>query len=179
MIILIGGSSHVGKTLLSQKMIEKFHYPCLSLDHLKMGLIRTGITSLTVEDDYKMRYYLWPIVAEMIKTAIENKQNMIIEGCYIPGEWKNSFTQDYLDEIRCVFIVMSEDYIRSRFDDIRDYASVIETRLCDEPDVERLVFCSNNFRKDCTDFSIPCLEISEKYDIDEIMDRALSLMDMR
>lgn len=84
MIILITGATHTGKTLLAQRMLERFHYPYLSVDHLKMGLIRSGNTSLTVEDDEELTEYLWPIVREMIKTAIENKQNLIVEGCYIP-----------------------------------------------------------------------------------------------
>lgn len=129
MIILIGGSSHVGKTLISQKLIEKYHFPCTSLDHLKMGFIRTGKTELTVEDDYQMRYWLWPFAAEMVKTAIENNQNMILEGCYIPVEWKESFTEEYLDQIRCVYIVMSENYLRKNFHLLSDYANVIEKRL--------------------------------------------------
>lgn len=72
MIILITGASHTGKTLLAQRMLEKYHYPCLSIDHLKMGLIRSGNTDLTTEDDDEPTTYLWPIVREMIKTAIEN-----------------------------------------------------------------------------------------------------------
>lgn len=165
MIILIGGSSHVGKTYLAQKLMERLAYPYLSLDHLKMGFIRTGKTDLTVEDDYEMRYFLWPFAAEMIKTAIENDQNMIVEGCYIPGEWRDSFTQEYLDKIRCVFIVMSEAYIRREFKSIVDYANVIEHRMDDETDIERLIMCSKNFKKDCVDYGIDCIEIDEAYDV--------------
>ena len=80
MIILISGASHTGKTLLAQKLLEKYKYPILSIDLLKMGLIRSGNTSLTPEDDEKLEEYLWPIIREMIKTAIENKQSLIIEG---------------------------------------------------------------------------------------------------
>ena len=80
MVILLGGSSHVGKTLFAQKLLEELHYPYVSLDHLKMAFIRTGRTHLTVEDDAPMRYFLWPFAAEMIKTAIENGQNLIVEG---------------------------------------------------------------------------------------------------
>lgn len=82
MIILISGASHTGKTLLAQKLLEKYKYPILSIDLLKMGLIRSGNTSLTPEDDEKLEEYLWPIIREMIKTAIENKQSLIIEGAY-------------------------------------------------------------------------------------------------
>ena len=73
MIILITGASHTGKTVLAQKLLEKYKYPYLSIDHLKMGLIRSGYTKLTPEDDYKLTEYLWPIVREIIKTAIENR----------------------------------------------------------------------------------------------------------
>ena len=132
MIVLITGASHTGKTALAQKLLEKYKYPYLSMDHLKMGLIRSGYTSLTPEDDSKLTEYLWPIVREIIKTAIENEQNLIIEGCYIPFDWKQDFTQAYLDEIRYYCLVMSEMYIRNHFDTIKKYANTIETRLDDE-----------------------------------------------
>lgn len=46
-----------------------------------MGLIRSHYTELTPDDDDQMTDYLWPITREMAKTAIENNQNRIIEGC--------------------------------------------------------------------------------------------------
>ncbi len=70
MIILITGATHTGKTLLSQRLLEKYHYPYLSMDHVKMGLIRSGYTALTPYDDDQMTEYLWPIVREIIKTAV-------------------------------------------------------------------------------------------------------------
>ena len=79
MVILITGASHVGKTALAQRLLERNGYPYLSIDHLKMGLIRSGYTSLTpLSDDDALTAYLWPIVREMIKTAIENRQNLIV-----------------------------------------------------------------------------------------------------
>lgn len=170
MIILIGGSSHVGKTFLAQKIMEKTQYPYVSLDHLKMGLIRTGMTSLTPEDDYEMRYFLWPFAAEIIKTAIENDQNMIMEGCYIPGEWRDSFTPEYLEKIRCVFITMTPEYIEKNFDGICSEANVIEHRINDDPDKDRLIRCSENFRDDCVKFDINRIEISEKFCIDRMIE---------
>ena len=81
MVILIGGASHTGKTNLAQQLLEKYKYPYLSIDHLKMGLIRSGNTELTpMSDDLALTKYLWPIIREVIKTAIENGQNLIIEG---------------------------------------------------------------------------------------------------
>ena len=133
MIILISGASHTGKTALAQRLLEKYKYPYLSIDHLKMGLIRSQNTALTpLSDDKALTDYLWPIVREMIKTAIENDQNLIVEGCYIPYDWEKSFEPEYLKEIRYVCLVMSEDYIRNHFEDIRRYASVVENRGDDE-----------------------------------------------
>ena len=131
MVILIGGASHTGKTRLAQKLLEEHHYPYLSIDHLKMGLIRSGNTTLTPMDDDKLTDCLWPIVREMVKTAIENGQNLIVEGCYIPFNWKNDFDDDYLEHILCRFLIMSRRYIETHFDDIRHYANTIERRLDD------------------------------------------------
>ena len=131
-VVLITGASHIGKTALAQKLLEKYHYPYLSIDHLKMGMIRSSYTGLTpMSDDEDLTAFLWPIIREMIKTAIENKQNLIIEGCYIPFDWSKDFNKDYIKNIRYYCLVMSEDYIRNNFSDIKKYANVIENRLDD------------------------------------------------
>ena len=131
MIILITGASHTGKTVLAQRMLEKYKYPYLSIDHLKMGLIRSGNTDLTPDDDAELTEYLWPIVREIIKTAIENEQNLIVEGCYVPFDWRNSFDEQYLPSIRFICLAMSDEYISSHFGDIKAHGSDIENRLDD------------------------------------------------
>ena len=140
MIILITGASHVGKTALAQKLLQKYNYPYLSIDHLKMGLIRSGNTELTpLSDNSELTSYLWPIVREMVKTAIENKQNLIVEGCYIPFGWADDFDKEYLENIRYYCLVMSENYIMNHFDDIKVYANVIESRLDDDCTLESVL----------------------------------------
>ena len=131
MIIIITGASHTGKTLLAQRMLEKYKYPYLSVDHLKMGLIRSGNTDLTPEDDDDLTGYLWPVVREMIKTAIENQQNLIVEGCYIPYDWRKDFDDEYLKEIRFICLAMTDEYVDTHFDEIRDHGSDIEKRIDD------------------------------------------------
>ena len=132
MVILIAGASHSGKTLLAQGLLEKYQYPYLSIDHLKMGLIRSGNTELSpMSADEELTAYLWPIVREMIKTAIENNQNLIVEGCYIPFDWAADFDQNYLEKIKYYCLVMTEGYIKQHFEDIINYANVVENRLDD------------------------------------------------
>lgn len=166
MVILIGGSTHTGKTLLAQKLVEKYHYSCLSLDHLKMGLIRSGHTTLTPYDDDKMTNFLWPIVCEMIKTVIENEQNIIIEGCYFPYNWKNYFEADYLEDIKAVFLVFSKEYIEKHFEDIKKYGSVIEERGDDEDCTKEVLIRDNEFCLEmCKQYGCEYHLVTDQYDI--------------
>lgn len=143
MVVIITGASHTGKTLLAQRVLEKYGYPYLSVDHLKMGLIRSGYTALTPADDEKLTEYLWPIVREMIKTAIENGQNLTVEGCYIPFDWQKDFAPEYLAQIKYFCLVMSENYIKSHFCDVKKYANAIEKRIDDEDCTMENVLCDN------------------------------------
>ena len=171
MIIMIAGASHTGKTALAQRLLEKYHYPYLSIDHLKMGLIRSGNTDLTPMDDDKLTDYLWPIVREMIKTAIENRQNLIVEGCYIPFDWKKDFEDDYLQQIRYLCIVFSKEYIEKHFSDIQAFASVVENRLDDSgldkdelirDDEENLAMCKKN--------NCPYILVKDAYHLDKMIE---------
>ena len=128
MVILITGASHAGKTLLAQRMLEAYGYPYLSIDHLKMGLIRSGMTALTVEDDDALTEYLWPIVREIVKTAIENRQNLIVEGCYVPFDWRSGFDASYLSSIRFICLAMTDAYLDTHYADVISRASAIEAR---------------------------------------------------
>ncbi|MDE6280518.1 MAG: ATP-binding protein [Oscillospiraceae bacterium] len=170
MIILIAGASHTGKTALAQKLLEQHGYPYLSIDHLKMGLIRSGHTSLTpLSDEKDLTEYLWPIVREMIKTAIENEQNLIVEGCYIPYDWAKSFETDYLRHIQYRCLVMSEAYIWSHFADIKRYANVVEQRLDDSDcTMETLIRDNTEALKMCQLYGADYLLIDGDYRVDEI-----------
>lgn len=167
MIILISGASHTGKTALAQRLLEKYKYPYLSMDLLKMGLIRSGNTTLTPCDDKELQIYLWAIVRDIIKTAIENHQHLIVEGCYIPFDWKKDFDKEYLDEIKYYILVMTESYINNNFDKIKKYANIIEARLDDS-------YCTiESVRKDnlynfemCKRYDCNCILIDKDYDID-------------
>ena len=167
MILLITGASHTGKTLLAQRLLEKYKYPYLSIDHLKMGLIRSGCTQLTpMSDDAELTDYLWPIVREIIKTAIENRQNLIVEGCYIPFEWKKDFSDAYRKDIRGYCLVMSERYIRTHFTDIKQFACAIETRLDDEDcTFERVLEDNARSLALAKENGIDCILIDDAYEI--------------
>ena len=168
MIVLITGASHVGKTALAQKLLEKYKYPYLSIDHLKMGLIRSGSTTLTpMSDDKELTAYLWPIVLEMIKTAIENQQNLIVEGCYIPFDWQKDFEQQYREHIKYYCLIMSEEYIRNHFNDIKKFANIIEKRLDDEWCTMESVLADNaSMLELALKYKANYILIEDKYEVD-------------
>lgn len=167
MIILITGVSHTGKTLLAQKLLEKYKYPYLSIDILKMGLIRSKNTNLTPKDDSKLETYLWPIVCEMIKTSVENKQNLIIEGCYIPFDWKKDFNNEYLNEIRYYCLVMSKNYIKQHFNDIKKYADEIEQRIDDtECTIDSVLEDNTHYLEMCQKYSCNYILIDNLYQLE-------------
>ena len=165
MVVLIAGSSHTGKTYLAQKLLEKYKYPYLSIDHLKMGLIRSGNTNLTVNDDEKLTEYLWNIVKEIVKTNIENGQNIIIEGCYIPFDWEKDFEKEYLKEIKYVCLVMTGKYIKSHLEDIESHGNEIEKRLSNSISLEELIkdneYNLTMFKK----YNLNYILIDDKYDV--------------
>ena len=167
MIVLIAGASHTGKTLLAQKLLEKYGWPYLSIDHLKMGLIRSGQTDLTpLSDGESLTAYLWPIVREMVKTAVENGQNLVVEGCYIPFDWQKDFGEAYLPHIRYLCLVMSERYIGEYYEDVKRYASVVERRIEDTPTREELIRDNAAFRHLADQNALPYILIDRAYPLD-------------
>ena len=167
MVILIAGTSHTGKTILAQKLLEKYKYPYVSIDHLKMGLIRSKYTNISVEDDENLTKYLWPIVREIIKTNIENNQNIIIEGAYIPFNFKDDFSEEYLKNIKYVCLIMTEKYIKNNIENILKYEDVIESRLNKENiNIDEFI-AENKYNLDmCKKYGCNYILIDDEYDID-------------
>lgn len=167
MVILIAGSSHTGKTLLAQQLLEKYKYPYLSIDHLKMGLIRSENTNLTVSEDKKLTEYLWNIVKEIIKTNIENDQNIIIEGCYIPFDWKKYFKENYLKKIKYICLIMTEEYIKKNFNKIIEYENSIENRIVKgDININKIIEENKYNLEMCKRFQNKYILIDKKYKID-------------
>lgn len=167
MVILITGDTHTGKTLLAQRLLEKYKHPYLSIDHLKMGLIRSGQLNLSPESpDSVLTECLWPIVKEVIKTCIENGQNLIVEGCYIPFDWEKDFSEDYLPNIDYICLILSEKYIRRYFEDIVRYENVIEKRQSTNVAIDDMIRTNNYNLEQCISRKYNYILIDEHYQID-------------
>ena len=170
MVVLIAGSSHTGKTLLAQRLLEKYKYPYLSIDHLKMGLIRSKNTNLTLEDDDKLTDYLWEIIKEIVKTNIENNQNIIIEGCYIPFNWKADFEEKYLKQIKYTCLIMTEEYINKNYDNIKMYENSIEDRKNKEDiDIKELIKENIYNLEMCKKYANDYILIDNDYKVDILL----------
>ena len=166
MVILISGTTHTGKTALSQLLMEKYKIPYFSIDHLKMGLIRSGNTLLTVNDDKKLTPYLWSIIKEIIKTAIENKQNIIIEGSYIPFDWQKDFDESYLQEIKFYCLIMTAEYIENNFSKILAFENIIENRISTDLNKSDLIADNKMNLKLCMEYGLEYILIDKIYKIE-------------
>ncbi len=164
MIYLISGSTHAGKTLWAQRLMEKRGWPYLSIDHVKMGLIRAGLCPLSPESsDEVMTSFLWPVVREMVKTAAENGQNLIVEGCYIPFGWRNAFPKSYAEQIRALWLIFSREYIINQFQEILAHANDIEHRVKDTCTQEKLLQDNEKLLAGCQAYGCPYLLIKRHY----------------
>lgn len=131
MVVLIGGVSHTGKTYLAQQLLERHKIPYLSLDHLKMGLIRGAINCgfTADDDDATISTSMWPVVEGIIRTNIENRQHIIIEGCYLPPFAVKSLKGEYPQQIIECYLGFSENYVRKNFEKlILPHRNVVEHR---------------------------------------------------
>lgn len=166
MIILITGATHTGKTMLAQQLLTTYKYPYLSIDWLKMGLIRSGNTSLTPEEDANLEEYLWPIIREIIKTAIENEQNLIVEGGYVPLSWKNEFGSRYVENIKFYCLIMSKNYIENYYDIIIQKENIIENRQDVTQCAKEILLSENSYYLDgCIKNKCNYVLIDSDYDV--------------
>lgn len=168
MVILIGGYSRTGKTLMAQKLMEKHSIPYMSVDHVKMGLYR-GLGDPKyhpVQKDTILAKTLWPIIKGIIMTAIENEQHLILEGCYILPHMLSDFDEEYLKEILSVFIGFSENYIRKFYDSkIINFQSAIEYRGKDKPaSLEDQVIKHKELANICHFEGVSYFQIDENYE---------------
>lgn len=174
MIYLIAGCSYAGKTILAQRMMERLSIPYLSIDHMKMGLIRCGIIHCNVEDDETIIKEVWPIIREMMHTVLENHQNMIIEGCYIPSSWKDAFDEEACKQIKYICLIFHENYIKEHIQSIYAYENVIEQRLtCERLEAKSLIEEHREQLEQCKQYELPYLMIKQNYEseINEWLDQ--------
>lgn len=166
MVIFITGPTHTGKTLLAQGLLEKYYISYLSLDHLKMGMIRSEKMKLDPDDDEKITEYLWPIVVGIAKTVIENHQNIIIEGESVPFDWKKSFSIPELTDIVYICLVMSEEYIINHCGEIVAHANDIEYRG-KYADIPSAILIQKNKKTliRCREENLPYIYIDSSYDV--------------
>lgn len=173
MIILISGNSCTGKTYMAQRLLEKYRIPYLSIDHLKMGLYRAdrncGFTPVDSTEDIGEK--LWPILKGILMSNIENKQNLIIEGCYILPQYLENLESTYKEQVIAVFLGFSTSYIEHHFhSDIIYHRNVIETRMYPEESTPADVIREHEiFREKCLASGVAYFEIQNNYE-DEILE---------
>lgn len=167
MIILINAVGSTGKTVMAQRLLEKYHIPYLSIDHLKMGLYRgdkhCGFTPL--DDVEVIGDKLWPILKGMMMTNIENGQDIIVEGCYVLPHYLKEFDNHYSEKIIPIFMGFSTNYIRLNFESkIKQYRNTIECRQSpEERTMDEVIKEHDEFKERCLQSDVTYFEIKNDY----------------
>jgi len=163
MIILIAGESHVGKTALANRLIKITGYPCISTDHLKMGLIKGGYADFCIEDqDEFIAAKMQKMLMGIIEVCLENKQNIIMEG--------NCLTPDLLKKVKhpevySIVLVLSEKYFKNHSEDIAKYENVIEKRKFPlDFTLSDLMEGNIKWKNECIKHDISYFEIENDYE---------------
>lgn len=173
MIILLTGASHTGKTVIAQRLLETLHIPTLSLDHIKMGLIRSGMTDLTAKDDDLLVELIWPMAVGIIKTCLENKQHLILEGIYIPADFASYFEEEELDEICYMALVLGQNYIDKNLKTIIDHRSDMEKRQDNFISEGKIKRENLKFQEMVEHFNLPHILIDNTYDVEKIVEKII------
>ena len=101
---------------------------------------------------------------------MENNQNLIIEGCYIPFYWKDDFEKSYLKQIKYICLIMTEKYIDTNYNNIKLYENVIEDRKYPgDIDIEELKQENKNNLELCKKYGNDYILIHDEYDVDLIL----------
>lgn len=183
MVILIGGASCIGKTLMAQRLLERYKIPYLSLDHLKMGLYRADEScGFTPEGNADLiEEKLWPIVRGIIMTVIENRQSLVIEGCYLYPQRLRELGPEYTARIIPVFMGFSAEYVRENYHcGIIGHRSEIELReYAEERTAEQMIVEQEFWKTMCESEGARYFELDGDYEnatarIYEWIDRAAS-----
>lgn len=135
MIILIGGAGCTGKTMLAQRLMERYQIPYMSADHVKMGLVRgwENCPFTPCDGDETIARYLWTVLEGVVRTNVENEQHLILEGCYIPPEHAVALEKEFPGIVFAVYPVFSREYVmRAYKDGIVAHRSDLEKRGYDE-----------------------------------------------
>lgn len=166
MITIITGASYTGKTALAERLMIRTRTPYLSIDSLKAGLINSGVMSVDENDPVQVQSFIWPIVKEMIKDAIDKDQDLIVEGRYVPELWVVDFDDSYLQHIRYTCLVMSEGYIINNFESIKEHANLMQKREVKDLDEDALIAENEKYLEICEDNLYPYKYIDGDYIID-------------
>ncbi|MGL1893654.1 MAG: hypothetical protein OCD02_18590 [Spirochaetaceae bacterium] len=181
MIILLTGASSTGKTFIAQKILEKFKFTFYSVDHIKMGLFRGDVYCkfTPTDDDEKITKYLAPILEGIIRTALENNQNLVLEGCYFEANSISQIKNDYPNEIVGISIVMDEKYCRENFDtNVKKYRSIIESRgYAEDRSLEQFIIENREFKNFSNQNGFKVFEVVDKYE--NMIDQLLTFLDKK
>lgn len=165
-LILLGGTSGTGKTLLAERLARHLGFACFSLDYAMMGLYRgfpeTGITP--TDGDTTIAEKMWGFTEGLLVAMLENGRSAVVEGIQLPPVQIAGLCQRFPDRLFSFFLVFSNRYMVQQGDMIARFRNVAERRLdMTIPDSETRSAENRSMEAICLESGLPCLVIDDDF----------------
>ena len=171
MLLLVGGTSRSGKTLIARKILADNHIPYLSLDWLMMGF-NDGIP------EYGIHHLLWPNeIAEkmgpfllgMIDSMLVDGMDYVIEGEAMLPRLVADLVEKHPDKIRAVFVGYTDINARDKVALVKQHGNGENDWLTKKSDeyirdhVENMIAYSKMVRSGCEQHRLPYFDTSDDF----------------
>ena len=173
MIYIITGVAKVGKTLISEKIKERFNKSIFSTDYIMM-MLHYGNEDLDLDihaSDSTVASKLEPYVYGLIQTMVQNDNEYVIEGVHFNTDFSRRLKDEFGDKIRITYLGYKDVSVEDKVDEIYRFKNTMDNPwiftlpgVKVEETVEYLINESERIYQECLDRD---LEYYEVYDIVE------------
>jgi 2-phosphoglycerate kinase len=171
LLYIIGGAARAGKTIIAQEFLERSQVPFLSLDLLKMSLVK-GMPEAGIdpqESSRRLAIRLWPVVRGLASTILENARDYLIEGDMILPSQVREISADFPGQIRSCFVGFGDESVSKKLFVIRKHTGP-EDWLIDLGEEEalqavaELIQFSNELREQAREHGVAYFDSSADFD---------------
>jgi hypothetical protein len=179
LLLFIGGAARTGKGILARRLLVECQLPYLSLDVLKMGLVR-GAPEFEIDPNagsIVVGERLWPLVREMSASLLRDDVDYVIEGELLPKHVA-ALQQAHPAQVKACFLGYTTVAPEQKVRDIRAYAGLPNDWPSDYSDsdllsiISREIEFSRYLKAECAANDVPYFDTSRKFS--ETLDRVVA-----
>lgn len=170
--ILIGGSSHVGKSTLAKSLAVSLQRELISTDNLgrhpgrpwpsplpEVAEYYTNLSDETLHWFLKVHHEnMWPRICQIIEDRKQLLKSFVLEGAALRPEYITKLDPDF---IKTVFLYAEDDFLRFRMMEESGYKNATRSAASIiDKFVERSIRDNREMLNVARDAKIPCVDVA-------------------